>query len=252
MKNNIKKYCAIFGISISLLSWLIIGIFPRQYYLPEEIKISSEATRSHSFYANITKSVDDGPIRISSILEKWSWEVPKRLAIGEDALLKLKCKIINIQSTIQSTPLGRDIPIEESHHPVEKIPDKIGKSFKIQVSGDFGWGEETTKDFPAETNNPLEWDIIFTARTSGKKLIKVTLPQFDKSTELRTDRQFLEENSNTNPKKQYFVIPISVADKEPLSPWARLILQFLGWLVGPAFTAPWIIWLIRRYSAQKS
>ena len=228
--------------------WLtaIFGTLPVLLREPATL-VRAEATRSHSHSQFQVLQGFCGAISTSSWTEeRWSFQAPVKIVAGSSGSLRVQAEIVDHEMTI-SGPVGDagPLPYCPNDHQTTK-PDYIKEPVTISVSGPFNWGGEQEQTTPPNHPNPLEWSWVLTSDEPGGKIIQIELPARSDESRIRTKRTYEVRDESNNPSSRFIQIPVKVASVGLVTPRVESILVLLGWLVGPAFSAPWLVWLVRR------
>jgi len=179
-----------------------------------------------------------GEIVLSGIEETWTFEVPKKLKVRQSGRLFIKCEIkeylceIEIDTSCSNTKISK--------------PLYIDSSITIAIQGPFEWESDQTKTTQKKHPNPIEWSWVFTPKERGEKLIQVELPAIDDTSNLKF-RTILFPNQDRllDSTSRFVVIPVKIEGLFPVSEEDEKCIMLLAWLIGPAFTAPWLKWLVK-------
>jgi hypothetical protein len=234
-----RTWLALVGAIIWLLA--IAGTIWHPAPLPPFSMAEGDASRSHSNSTTIIKTGACGPIQTrKQINEHWSWRWTETMVVGSSGELKVYAEITDVSSTIAG-PVEGKCPSETRR----SRPDLISEPMTLLVSGPF-WKEEQKQTTPSNHPNPLEWSWVLTPSDIGDKIIQLELPTRPKESAIKTTRTFEVRDAANNPSSRFVRLPVSVSSAGWLSPNAQSILFLLAWLVGPAFSAPWLAWLVKR------
>jgi hypothetical protein len=210
--------------------------------LPQRLDVvaidnDAEATRTHSYHKSTIPTGAHGPIVTTRwIEEKWWWQAPSKLIVGDSGRLELHCEATRHEHTL-------DFVIDE--HKTSVITSPI----TVSVSGPFEWGGALEQIATRTKDKPYEWSWTLTAKDSGEKLIQVALPQEDG--QIETKRMFQLPTETNDAESRFIHIPIPVGTAGVISPTIAGILKFAGWILGAGFSAPWLVAIVRRWLPPK-
>ena len=240
---NWRATLAVVGAAISALG--IIAAFRPE--VPQVTIVGGNATRSHSFFFSEIPTGFCGPIHTTSwIEEKWSWQASNQILVGDSGRLRIEVEITRHKSSTAGPVDGRCPGSSETVKP----PD-IEQPMTIAVSGALKWGGDQKQTTPPNHPNPAEWSWIFTGEQPGDAIIQIELPLQKKKSAIKTTRIFEVRDASNSPSSRFVQIPVKILARGLVSPEAQSIIAALAWFVGPAFGAPWVIWLVGRFRRKR-
>lgn len=200
------------------------------------------ASRSHSFRSDTVKTGFCGPTPSTRwIKEDWSWQWPKQIVVGDSRRLRVQAELTEHIET-------RPPPVREGCDARTNVskPTRIQEPMTLMASGPFKWGGDQKQTTPPGHPNPLIWSSLLTAEEAGDKLIQIELPVQKSQTPIVIQRSFQKDGAPFSRDDRFVVLPVNVAPAGLVSPNVQTATLVLAWIVGPAFSAPWLVWLFKR------
>lgn len=165
--------------------------------------------------------------------ERWSWSTePRKARVGDDVRLQVWAVFLDHDR----------IEHDES---LRIRPHYFGpaESLDVSVAGSFEWRTQSKQYAMSQEDGKFEWTWIGSAEKPGRKLIQLQLPLRSATSVRRHAR--IGDSTWVMDDSRFVPIWIDVTESRTREN-IKLVGASLGWLLGPALTAPWLASILRR------
>jgi hypothetical protein len=198
--------------------------------------------------------------------EYWSWTVePLVIRIGDDARIRMHCRITEYEWLMERIKKGRISPYEIRDFAEEFARLQAAGRFNgeeedvastdlpmaVMVLGNLKWHSSTELTLPAGSPIPLDWSWTFTAQTVGSdQLIQIVLPELPDGSQ-RFAKTRAAPDSALDPSTRFHVIHLRVLSRYGFAPGVDKAIGTLKWLVGPAVIGKFLLAARKRRSRKE-